>query len=204
MSKDTIILARHGEPALERDVRLNWQGYEYWWHLYDEGGIKDSSLAPDAVRSLAQDADIVISSPLRRAVETAERAVGHPPDLIMDTLVEAPLPPPNLGPIRLKPRPWGALARISWMLGFSRDKETYTQARARARETAKLLAAEASGGKTVFVTAHGWFNRMLRPELKKLGFKVTEDHGDQYWDYRRYDRETRNQAPGENNKNGLE
>ena len=40
----------------------------------------------------------------------------------------------------------------------------------------------------IFVAGHGWFNRMLRPALKRRGFKCTEDHGDLHWSYRRYER----------------
>ena len=42
-----------------------------------------------------------------------------------------------------------------------------------------------SGGVALF--AHGWFNRMLRPELKRQGWTCVRDGGDGYWSWRRYE-----------------
>ena len=188
MKKDVLILVRHGEPDLSRRVRLNWRGYKYWWRLYDEAGLKPGQKPPSMVKALAAQADMVISSPLPRAQETAQMARGGAVDKTLSLLVEAPLPPPNLGYIRFRPRMWSILARISWAIGFSGDGESRGEANIRASLAAKALSEEALGGKMVFVVAHGWFNRMIRKHLYLLGFSCTEDHGDLHWSYRRYER----------------
>jgi len=185
---DIIILVRHGEPELSRKTRMNWRGYKFWWGLYDEGGLTPGQDAPQVIKNLARNADIVISSPLRRAVETATLAKAAPPDKLEPLMVEAGLPPPNLGYLRLKPPTWGVLSRICWMMGFSGEVESQVEARARAEKAADVLSKETEGGKTVFVAAHGWFNRMMRPALKKRGFRCVEDHGDLHWSYRRFER----------------
>ena len=46
--------------------------------------------------------------------------------------------------------------------------------------------AKAGEGRDVVLAAHGWFNRMLRPELKKRGWTCVHDGGDKYWSYRIY------------------
>jgi broad specificity phosphatase PhoE len=188
MKPDIIILARHGEPDLSRRVRLNWRGYKYWWRLYDEAGLKPGEEAPNIIKELARQADIVMSSSLPRAIETAKKAKGGKPDFTEPLLVEAGLPPPNLGYIRLKPRMWGILSRIIWVCGFSGEVESQRDAKLRAEKAVDVLSDHADGGKMVFVAAHGWFNRMLRPVLKRRGFKCVEDHGDLHWSYRRYER----------------
>ena len=185
---DIIILVRHGEPALSRKTRMNWRGYKFWWRLYDEGGLTSGQDAPQVIKNLARSADIVLSSPLRRAVETATLAKDAPPDALEPLMVEAGLPPPNLGYIRLKPPTWGVLSRICWMMGFSGEVESQVEAKLRAEKAADKLSKHAEGGKTVFVAAHGWFNRMMRPALKRRGFRCVEDHGDLHWSYRRYER----------------
>ncbi len=189
MPKDIIILARHGEPALSRKEKLNWRGYKYWWRMYDEGGLVVGQDAPQIIKDLARQADIVVASPLKRAVETATLAKGGPPDFLENLLVEAPLPPPNFGYLRLGPRTWGVVARISWMMGFSGEGETQKQAKLRAQDAAEVLSNHAKDGKMVFAAGHGWFNRMIRPGLLVRGFKCVEDHGDLHWSYRRYERE---------------
>jgi len=190
MKSDTIILARHGEPDLSRRVRLNWRGYKYWWRLYDEAGLKPGQDAPKIIKTLAREADIVIASTLPRAIETAEMARGKKPDFLEPLMVEAGLPPPNLGYIRLKPRMWGILSRIIWVFGFSGEVESQKDAKIRAEKASHVLSDHAQGGKMVFVAAHGWFNRMMRAALKRRGFQCVEDHGDLHWSYRRYERAT--------------
>ena len=185
---DTIILARHGEPDLSKRLRMNWRGYKYWWRLYDETGLVPGHDAPKLVKKLAASADRVLASTLPRAIETAEKARGGPIDRTDPLLVEAGLPPPNLGYIRLKPRTWGVLARICWMCGFAGDVESQKAARIRAEKAADMLSDEAKDGKIVFVAAHGWFNRMMKKPLLRRGFRLVEDHGDYYWSYRRYER----------------
>lgn len=188
MKPDVIILCRHGEPELSRKTRMNWRGYKFWWGLYDEGGLTPGQDAPQIIKDLARQADIVIASPLLRAVETATLAKGIAPDRLEPLMVEAGLPPPNLGYLRLKPPTWGVLARICWMMGFSGEVESQKQARKRAEQAAAILSDEAGGSKFLFVAAHGWYNRMMRAPLKRRGFVCTEDHGDLHWSYRRFER----------------
>ena len=184
MKKDRIILVRHGKPALSRKVWLTWRGYRDWWHQYDAGGLAEFQKMPDNVKQLANKADILISSPLRRARETAELLRGRAPDLIEDDLVEAALPPPHLGPLRLRPKAWGTIARVVWFIGWSDGMESHRDARIRANKMALGLAQHAHGGKTVLVTAHGWYNRMLKGSLKKQGWKCISQNGDLHWSHR--------------------
>jgi broad specificity phosphatase PhoE len=84
---------------------------------------------------------------------------------------EAPLPPPMLPRVRYLPKTWNILARAAWLNGHALDGESVVQARLRAMDAAQKLH-EASEDAKVYLAAHGWFNRMLRPELKKLGWEV--------------------------------
>lgn len=184
MKRCRIILVRHGKPALSRKVWLTWRGYREWWRQYDEGGLTTEQNIPEAVMKLARDSDILISSPLRRAMETAQLLRGSPPDLVDQDLVEAALPSPPLGPLKFRPRMWGTLARIVWYVGWSDGHESHKAARQRANRTAEKLANQALGGKTVLVTGHGWYNRMLKGSLMKQGWDCISQNGDRHWNHR--------------------
>lgn len=188
---DTIILVRHGKPALSRKVRLTWREYRDWWVLYDEGGITPGQQPPKHVCEWAHDADIVLSSPLRRAVESAELAAGRAPDLTLAGLVEAALPSPPLGPLKLRPKSWGTVARILWYLGYSDGMESHSEARARANSVCVELEDCASDGRTVYVSGHGWFNRMVKGSLMARGWHCKSQNGDLHWSRRRMVRPTR-------------
>ena len=194
MSKDIIIIVRHGRPALSKKQNMDWRGFRAWWGLYDAGGLAEAQKLPKKVKNWASRADLSISSPLRRARESAELALGHAPDKIDPDLVEAALPPPHLGRLRFRPKTWGTLARILWYVGKSDGMETHTQARIRADRMAGKLGDYAGGGKIIFVTAHGWFNRMLKVSLKKRGWACVKQNGDLHWSFRQYERTTQVQG----------
>jgi len=68
--------------------------------------------------------------------------------------------------------------------------ESHKAARKRANEMCDVLAEHAKGGKIVYVSAHGWFNRMLKGSLMKRGWKCKSQNGDLHWSHRRFERPT--------------
>lgn len=191
VAKDVIIIVRHGKPALSRKLWMNWRGYRKWWEQYDAGGLLLDQKVPEQVIAYAAESDLIISSPLRRAYESAVRAAGKEPNILDPDLVEASLPPPRLGPIRLRPKTWGVFARIWWWFGWTDGLESHSDTKIRVKRAATKLEDHASGGKTVFVTSHGWYNRMLKGQLEKRGWKCVFKNGDLHWSCRRFERLTR-------------
>ena len=185
----SITLARHGEPALSRRIRLDAAGYRRWWAAYEEGGILPGQTPPDGLLQLAREAEVVFASTRRRAVETAEAVVAGRCFVRDPLFVEAPLPPPALPPfLRFGPRAWGVLARTSWWMGANGGQESRDAALARAREAADRLVRAAETEGRVLLLAHGYFNHMVGRELKRRRWRLTENHGFRYWAIRRFER----------------
>lgn len=187
-SVDMLIIARHGKPALSRKVSMTWRGYREWWTRYDAGGIVPNQKVPKKLLHWVKRADFIISSPLRRSVESAEFAAGRAVDATDERLIEAALPPPHLGGLKLRPKSWGTFARIVWYAGWPDDMESHGEARARVNEMCDVLGTHAAGGKVVYVSAHGWINRMLKGSLLKRGWKMKSQNGDLHWSFRRFER----------------
>lgn len=182
-----IIIVRHGRPALNRDLHVDWRGYKDWWGLYDDGGLASDQAPPAATLEAARGADIILSSPLQRSVETAE-ALAEGRAIITDAVFEeAALPPPPLPGVRMRPGHWGVWARIVWWLGYAGGLEGRRAAEERACRAVETAIHAASGGRTVLVCAHGWFNRMMRPVLLARGWRCVRDDDDRYWSFRRYE-----------------
>ncbi|HEV2362770.1 MAG TPA: histidine phosphatase family protein [Caulobacteraceae bacterium] len=183
-----IILARHGEPALSRKVRLSAQGYRAWWAKYEAGGIRSDQEIPAQILAMAGKAGFIIASTRARSIETAKalargRAVAEDP-----MFIEAPLPPPNLPSwLRLSPRAWGFVSRISWWFFHGHGEESRPTAQERADEAARQLADLAVGGHDVLVVAHGFFNSMVGRSLRRRGWRLTLDQGFRYWSARRFE-----------------
>lgn len=182
-----IVVGRHGKPALDRSQAVDCHGYADWWARYDAGGLSPGQRVPPHLVTALSGCNRLFSSTLRRAVETAEQAAPGRPFDREAIFVEAPLPPPLLpGWVRLKPRTWGAVARISWYLGNHRDAESRPQAEARAGRAARILMDAAVSDGPVGLLAHGWFNRMIRPHLVRHGYICVRDGGDTHWSFRVY------------------
>lgn len=183
-----IIVSRHGRPALNRSAgpKLDWKEYCDWWERYEAGSLAKDQLPPQKLKEAVADIDLVLSSARPRAVETANWATdGRDPEQHA-VFNEAPLPPPRFKTRRYLPKTWNVLARTAWLRGHSLDGESVHDARARAVQAANVLHERAKG-QSVYLAAHGWFNRMLRRPLKKLGWVCVYDGGDKYWSYRIYE-----------------
>jgi broad specificity phosphatase PhoE len=185
-----ITLARHGEPALSRKVRLNAPEYGDWWGRYEEGGLKAGQTPPDALIQIARDADVIIASTRRRSIESAQAVVGARAFATDPTFIEAPLPPPPW-PLwfRMSPKRLGFFARFWWWFFNNHGgQETRAQAEVRAGQAADLLVELSDAGQDVLVVAHGFFNWMIADALKARGLTKLVDEGHAYWSIKRFRR----------------
>lgn len=183
-----IIISRHGKPALDRSAgpKLTWSEYKNWWARYEEGSLAEGQAAPERLKAAVRDSAVVLSSTRPRAFETAQLAAPWATIEQSDLFIEANLPPPTWNGVRFLPKTWNILARAAWMQGHKLDGEGVKEAELRAEAAAAYLVERAQEGQ-VYLAAHGWFNRMLRPNLKKLGWRCRRDGGDSYWSYRVYE-----------------
>ena len=114
-SAGAIVLARHGEPALSRKIKLDARAYDRWWATYETGGILPGQTPPPLLLEAADRAQTVFSSTRRRAIETAETVLAGKPFTADAMFVEAPLPAPATPAwLRLGPKAWGVIARALW------------------------------------------------------------------------------------------
>lgn len=185
-----ITLARHGEPALSRKVRLNAPEYGDWWGRYEEGGLKTGQTPPSALVEIAREAGVIIASTRLRSIETARAVVGDRAFATDPTFIEAPLPPPPWPLwIRMSPKRLGFFARFWWwFFDHHGGQETRKEAEARAGQAADLLIEFATSGQDVLVLAHGFFNWMIADALKARGWAKIVDQGHAYWSIKRFRR----------------
>ena len=183
-----IIVSRHGRPALNRSAgpKLNWKEYRDWWDRYEAGSLAEDQSPPQKLKDAVAEIDLVLSSVRPRAIETANWATEGRDPQPNAVFNEAPLPPPRFKTRRYLPKTWNILARTAWLRGHKLDGESVHEARERAKQAAQVLHEKADG-QSVYLAAHGWFNRMLRRPLRKLGWVCVYDGGDKYWSYRVYE-----------------
>lgn len=184
------MLARHGEPALSRKVRLTARGYREFWDRYEVGGLAPGQQPPARLADFVARCDSLLASTRLRSIESAQALAGAREFAREAELIEAPLPPPPWpGWLRLPPNIWGFWARFWWwFFDHHEGGESRRDAEARADRVAAMLEAKAAEGKEVVVLAHGFFNFMIGRALKKRGWRMVESEGWKYWSIRRFER----------------
>ena len=184
-----IVLARHGEPALSRDVMLNADEYRAFWAKYEIGGILPGQTPPDRLMRFAADSGTLVTSTRLRAIQSAQTVVGERTFERHEFLIEAPLPPPQFPAwLRFSPRIWGFVTRVWWWyLNHHDGQESRAEAEARADHAAEVLVGLAARGETVVVMAHGFFNHLIGRSLRKQGWRLVESEGYKYWSMRRFE-----------------
>lgn len=183
-----IITARHGRPNLSRDMRISARAYGDWWKRYDASGLHPDERPPTALVKLAEGAKTVLSSTLPRAVETARQVTSGKRSVPADAMyVEAPLPPPPVPYLKLRPGQWGVISRAFWVFGFSPvGVERVGDAWKRVDAIIESLQRHAERG-DVLLCAHGYLNWMIHRRLTKRGWALaSQDGGHHYWSWRVY------------------
>jgi len=185
-----IVLARHGEPALSRAVKLSARQYREFWDRYEVLGILPGQTPPAALAKVVESAGTLVSSTRLRSVESATALAPGRKFVQHEVLIEAPLPPPPWPDwVRFSPKIWGFLARFWWwFFNHHEGQETRLAAERRADEAAGLLIGYAERGEDVVVLAHGFFNFMIGRALRGRGWKQVASEGYKYWSTRRFER----------------
>jgi broad specificity phosphatase PhoE len=126
---------------------------------------------PAGLRAAAARWDVVVHSPLRRAVETVrllDTAGGTaPPRQVWPELVEAAQPAPAVRGLRLPLDGWDVVTRLRWLLGHPGPVEPRRTAVSRAGVVADRLG-ELAG--VVLVVGHGFQNILIARELRRRGW----------------------------------
>ena len=201
-----IITVRHGRPDLSRDKKISARQYGDWWAAYDRAGLASDQSPPEQLYDLAAEAQTVLSSTLPRAIETAAWATNGNRHVPADEMfVEAPLPPPPVPLIKLRPGTWGVVSRSFWFWGFAPNGiENHRQAWERVAQICERLGAIAKDG-DVMLCAHGYLNWMIDRRMPKHGWRRTARHGaNNYWSWRIYETAEANVTPASRDKLAAE
>lgn len=181
-----IVIARHGRPSVPWKGWMSATGWDDWLARYEASGLVPNQTPPADLVTIARHSTHLMASTRPRAMETAKWLAPHRDADISDLFIEAHLPAPRLPSfMRFSPKGWGVICRTVWIFGYTGGGESAKLAWERTGRAADLLIEKAADG-DVLLCAHGWFNRMLRRELKRRGWMCVRDGGDRYWSYRRF------------------
>jgi len=179
----TIILARHGRPACDYRTPIRGRAFAEWRRAEDNAPLDASSRPGPELVELVRGASSIVTSPLRRSLESAQ-VLAPAVKPITDRLVqEAALPSAFPSNLRLSPYAWRALARVAWFCGWSGGVEGFGAARKRAAQAAAMLIERSRTHPTIAVVGHGLINILIARALRRNGWRGPWIPSPRHWSY---------------------
>jgi len=169
-----IILLRHAKVKIDISSIYSNQMKEFI-EAYNQAPVEFDDVS-DALKSIINSVDIILSSELSRTKETLKylgKEAQH-----SDTIFnEAELPYANGKVVKLPATAWAVLFRVMWIFGYSKQSESYKEAKVRAKLSADKLIAYAKADKSVLLVGHGVMNKLISKELMHSGVTLLEKTG---------------------------
>lgn len=177
-----ISLIRHGKSTLTDYNPINLNDFMEWIKNYDNEGVLEEEMYPISTIEKVDTASIVITSDLKRAIDSADLLISQKKLVITDSLYrEAALPSLKGIGLKLRPSVWLVLLRCLWLIGYSNRCESFKEAKRRAKRASSQLIDYATTHHSVILVGHGIFNRLLAKELEKRGWKTKERASSKHW-----------------------
>jgi broad specificity phosphatase PhoE len=177
----TIVLARHGQVDVSWFVRIAGSSFAEFVRRFEEAGVAADTEPSESARRHALEANILVGSAARRAVESA-RAFAPDRAFVSNALFrEAPIPSGFHTRIPLRANTWAIVARALWYLHQWPGTESVRDTRARARRATSLLECLVDQYGSVSLVGHGCFNSFIARELRARGWQGPRFPGTRYW-----------------------
>lgn len=183
-----IVILRHGKPVTPSLRKLSASEFSGWVREYNAAGLCPTSKPTSQSKECANKCNAVVCSALRRSIESA-KALNNKGIVLSDSIFnEAGLPVANWKVIKLSPKIWAVAFRILWLLGYSRNSESFKEAKSRASEAVAKLSEIALEYESVLFVGHGVYNRILSNELRQHGWSGPKSPGSNHWEFGVYER----------------
>ena len=183
-----IVIIRHGKPESIYEERIPAFKFVDWINRYNATSLSGSSVPDAAALACTSECNVIVSSNLQRSIDSA-RVLDREKHLISDgQFNEAGMPSASWKTLKMFPNTWAVIFRLMWLFGYSKNAESYKEAKQRASEAAiKMIDLAKEHGQVIFV-GHGIFNRLLVKELKSRGWTGPKSSGSAYWSFGVYER----------------
>ena len=176
-----VILIRHGKPIIPPLKKLSPLMFNKWVRLYNASGLCSTSLPTEEALKIASRCNVIVCSELPRSIESAKALDEGKIILKSSVFNEADLPISSWRFPRFSPKVWAVYFRVLWFFGYSRNSESYKEAKIRAAEAVNILKELAEINESVLFVGHGVYNRIVANELKSTGWVGPKSPGSKHW-----------------------
>jgi len=175
-----IILIRHAKVDIDNTNKIDSLSLQKWVNDYDTAPIAVDSLPPEQSALLVKEADVVVTSTLRRAIDSA-KVLGVEVHMQNALFNEASIPKVNIPYLKLKPKSWLVILRLMLFLGLGKKEASLKASKAQAKKAAIQLETLIKEHDKVALIGHGGMNWLIRKILIKKGWKIEDKVSHQNW-----------------------
>jgi broad specificity phosphatase PhoE len=179
---------RHGEPDVPKlaDIRIKSREFAQCMEIYNNSGISGASKPEDTAIDKFNSFNAVVSSDLKRSIDSALRLCPEQALIIDPLFREIEGTYLRIPFFKFAPKTWGNIFILIWLLGLFEFKGSFKAGKVRARLCAeKLIALAETHGRVLFV-GHGFVNTYIVKELISLGWDGPKMPNKRYWGYEVY------------------
>lgn len=175
-----IIFIRHAKVDINNSEKIGSLSLEKWVNDYDTAPIDKEKKPPTETIGFAKKADVVVSSTLRRAIDSAaELGVEiHEQNSLFN---EAGIPEVNIPFLKLKPKAWLVILRTMLLFGLGKNDTSLKASKAQAKSAMLRLLALSVEYESVVLVGHGGMNWLIRKALIKEGWVLDGKASNKNW-----------------------
>ena len=166
-----ITLIRHAKVDINNTNKIDSLSLKNWIEMYDNAPITIESLPSEDTISLAKKTNIVMTSTLKRTIESA-KVLGVDVYEKNSLFNEAAIPNINVPFIKLKPKSWLIILRLMLLLRLGEKNKSLKASKTQAKKAARRLEELAFHNDLVLLIGHGGMNWLIHKVLLKHGWQV--------------------------------
>ncbi len=171
-------------PEFEWERSVKGTEIENLAKAYDSAGVIRSP--SEESKKLANQHKVVVCSDLPRSLQSA-KAIGVTKIHLSDPIFrEMNIPYFDNVSITLPIKLWVAILRGLWFLGFSKNTESISEAKQRAKLASEKLMDLATKHHSVLLVGHGFLNHYIAKELLANNWLGSSSPGKKYWEFGTY------------------
>jgi broad specificity phosphatase PhoE len=181
-----IILVRHGKPQIDDLEKITGSQYADWLQRYDEASLDRYFPPPEALLRMVDSANYIMTSSLKRSVESAKAIAPKAQHHVFLPVREARLPVFKSLDFVLPARMWINLTGCAWFFGWSAQVESLQQVSQRANLVTEELIKIAKRQGSVLLVGHGIINLLIAKNLRFLCWQGPLFPNREYWGASKY------------------
>ena len=176
-----IIFIRHAKVDMDSSRPICAASLTKWEESYNTAPIANVLPDDEIVRSI-QNADYVLSSTLRRSIDSL-KLIEVSIDEKNSLFNEASIPVLKGSMIKMRPTSWLMLFRLLSLAGVGRWARTLKETKKDAKSAAVRLVELSQEHDNIVLMGHGVMNWLIRKELKRAGWKSKTRDVHSNWGY---------------------